>query len=367
MVPRAAVIDREPGCSGVVIDAERGYILTTERALQGALQAAVTFSDGRERISSQIRRDPWTQIRRDPWTQIRRDPWSDLALVIVDPEGLNLTAITWGDPGILEAGDWVIALGQPIDAAPTMSAGIVSAPRRDRAGSRTPLIETDAAMQEVSIGGPLVNLNGEVVGINRMGMGRREGRGNMGGAIPADRARRIAADLSQFGRVRWAYVGVQVEPVDRTATGRLDQPGAVVIAGIQPAGPASEAGLLPGDVILQVGQHPVEGVASLQEAIELAPIGEELAVTVDRQGRRLDLKVRPRELPSPMGAIGPPGLPGFPLGTPPDRLRDREVRPSRPTQPARPGELQPPPPASPPGRPDAPPPQPDPRPEPLPR
>src|SRR5262249_15603681 len=145
---------------------------------------------------------------------------------------------------------------------------------------------------------------------NKMGGGRREGRGRMGWAIPADRARRIAADLIQFERVRRAYIGVQLESLEPAADGRLSPPGAVVVAGGQPASPASEAGLLPGDVVLQVGQQPIEGFETLQDAIELAPIGEELALTIDRQGRRLDVRVRPRELPAALGPVGPPWLPG---------------------------------------------------------
>ena len=174
--------DRRPGCTGVIVDVEHGRILTNDYTIQGTSQVVVQFPDGQERVASQI----------------RRDSRSDLALLIVDLQGLNLTQISWGDVKSLESGDWVLALGQPVGSAPTMSAGIVSA-RRQVVGEE--LIETDAVIVQVNSGGPLVNLKGEVVGINKMGGKRLYGLEGMGLVIPADRARRIAEDLAQFGQV----------------------------------------------------------------------------------------------------------------------------------------------------------------------
>jgi serine protease Do len=339
---RLAEIPHEPGGSGVVIDPDRGQILTTDRTLQGATQAMVILPDGRRRLASRI----------------RRDPRSDLALLTVDPDGLNLSPVAWGDPATLEPGDWVIALGQPGDAAPSLSAGIVSARRRPRGvGGGEELIETDAVIGAMNSGGPLINLKGEVVGINKQGARRQDGLEGMGWAIPADRARRIAEQLSQFGQVRRAYLGIQVEPVDAATAGRPGPPGAVVIADVGPGSPAAEAGLRPGDVIVAVGRQPIEGVVALQAIIEQAPIGEELSVIVERQGHRLEMKVRPQAVPAPPGSGAA------------RRVRDplpkagRDLGPGRPGRPAPQGPRRaiPPPPPAPegPGSADRPPPPPD--------
>ncbi len=269
----------------MIVNAERGRILTTDHALQGASQVLVRFPDGRHRVTSEI----------------RRDPRSDLALLVVDPQGLNLTEVQWGDAKTVESGDWVLALGQPDGSAPTMSAGILGA--RRRIGGEE-LIETDAVMVPLNSGGPLVNLKGDVVGINKMAGRREDGLEGMGLVIPSDRARRIAADLAQFGQVRRAYIGVQVEPVNPSTTTRQDQPVGVVIAGIEVGGPAAEAGLREGDVLLNVAGRPIDGIATLQDLIEFVPIGEDLTLTIERQGKRSDVKVRPRAMPNPVGPVG---------------------------------------------------------------
>jgi serine protease Do len=306
VVARSSELEREPGGSGLVIDAERGHILTTDQVLQGSAQAVVVLPDGRERLTSQI----------------RRDPRSDLALLIVEPQGLSQNQVTWGDAAALEPGDWVIALGQPGGSAPTMSAGIVSAHRRVAGvGGAAELIETDAAIHRFNSGGPLVNLKGAVVGINKQGARRQDGLEGMGWAIPADRARRVAEQLARFGQVRRGYLGIQVEPVDPATGQSLNQPGAVVIAGVNPGSPATLAGLSPGDVILRVGLQPIQGVAMLQELVEQAPIEEELSLTVARQGRRLEVKVRPQAMPGPVGVIGPARAGGSALV---ETRRDRE-------------------------------------------
>jgi S1-C subfamily serine protease len=289
MGPRILEPDREPRCSGIVVDAEKGQIATIDHALFGATQVAVTLPDGRERVTSQI----------------RRDPRSDLALLIIDAQGLNLAQVQWGDTGSLQPGDWVVAIGLPLGSAPTLSAGIMSARRRSRGGGLSEeLIETDAVIHAINTGGPLVNLRGEVVGINRLGGGRRDGLDGMGFATPADRARRILGDLIQYGQVRRAYLGVQVDTAEPAVADRVRQPGVVVVSRVQPASAAAIAGLSPGDVILRVGKTTVDGVTTLQDSIEFAPIGEDLPILIDRQGARLELQVKPQALPVPLGPVG---------------------------------------------------------------
>jgi S1-C subfamily serine protease len=321
-MPRVRVrnleLGREAGGSGIVVDADRGYILTLDQLLDGASQATVVLGDGRERNSSQI----------------RRDPQSDLAIVAIDPKGSNLTSVRWGDSRSLQAGDWVLTVGQPAGLEPSLSAGIFSA-RRFGSGSAPAgeLLETDAAVNTTNSGGPLLNLNGEVVGINAFAPSQR-GHAGMGYAIAGDRARRIAADLIEIGRARRAHLGMHIEPGGRAAADRGLSPGTVAISSVSPGSPADQGGLRPGDLIVTVAGRPVAGIEMLQSAVEFAPLGEDLALGIERDGRRQDIKVRPAASPD-RGGFGIEIQP--PAGSRRDALR---VRP-RPSTKAAPRENAP--------------------------
>ena len=291
---RVGEAENEPVGSGVVVDAKHGYILTNDHVLLGSSRAVVVLADGRERIVSQIRRDPGV----------------DLAVLVVDSAGLNLVQAKLGDPNALRPGDWVLSIGQSGGSAPALSAGIYGARRR---GLGTPGIseewlETDAAVNSLNSGGPLVNLSGEVVGINTSQTGRRAQVAGMSFALPADRARRVAVDLIAYGRVRHAFLGIQIEPVQRSSSDRPVPPGSVLIASVTPATPAAEAGLRPGDLIVAVSGRPVAGAAVLQGLIETAPIGGDLTITIERGEQRLDVVTRPRA--QPVAAALGPGITG---------------------------------------------------------
>jgi serine protease Do len=316
---RVGDAESEPMGSGLVVDAKHGYILTNDHVLLGSSQATVILADGRERTTSQL----------------RRDPAIDLAVLVVDPAGLNLTQAKLGDPNVLRPGDWVLSIGQPGGSSPALSSGIFSARRR---GAGTPSLfeewlETDAAVNSLNSGGPLVNLAGEVVGINTAQTGRRAAIAGMGFALPADRARRVATDLITYGRVRRAFLGVQIEPADRASPARSIPPGAVVIASVTAATPAGEAGLRPGDVIVAVAGRPVAGPVMLQGLIETAPIGEDLTVTIERGGQRQDVIVRPRLQPVP---VSPRVLPEARPNLLPGRARSRNRIAPRDTSPSLP-------------------------------
>ena len=320
---RVGDVGHEPTGSGVVVDAKHGYILTNDHVLLGASQAAVVLADGRERIVSEIRRDPGV----------------DLAVLVVDPAGLNLTQAKLGDANALRAGDWVLSIGQPGGSSPAISSGIYSARRW---GMGTPAVseewlETDAAVNSLNSGGPLVNLSGEVVGINTAQAGRRPQVADMGFALPADRARRVATDLIAYGRARRAFLGIQIEPADRSSPDRRMPAGSATIASVTAATPAAEAGLRPGDVIVAVAGRSVAGIGMLQGLIETAPIGEDLTVTIERGGERRDVMVRPRAQAiaavSVPGVTGPRAQPGPRPGVPSGRVRGRERAAPRETTP----------------------------------
>jgi serine protease Do len=273
-------VPREPGGSGVVIDATRGLILTNDHVVQGAPRVVVTLSNGRER----------------PVKQVWRDPKSDLALLLVDPSGL--VSSVWGDSDVLDTGDWVLAVGQPFGLSGTVTAGIVSGKGRGIGiALYEDLIQTDAAINPGNSGGPLVNLKGEVVGINTAIKTNGGGYEGVGFAVPASRARRVAADLMEFGRVRRAYLGVTIRPVDPATADRLGSAAAAMITGVAVASPAAEAGLQAGDVILKVDGKPIEGPGPLQAIIEVAAVGKPLALTIDRNGQVYDRPVLPEPQP----------------------------------------------------------------------
>jgi serine protease Do len=284
--PLGEIEPRDPGASGVIIDAKKGYVLTNDHVVRAAPRVAVTLSDGRERLAREV----------------RRDPRSDLALLIIAPDGL--AQAEWGDSEVLDLGDWVLAIGQPFGLADTVTAGIVSGKGRG-VGLATyeDLIQTDAAINPGNSGGPLVNLKGEVVGINVAIKTLGGGYEGVGFAVPAGRARRVAAELAEFGNVRRASLGVLIARIDPETAERVGQPGAVPVTAVAPLSPAAEAGLKPGDVIVQVGGKPARGVGMLQSTIEVAPPGEPLVLTIFRDGKTFDVRVRPIAQPSPLPAL----------------------------------------------------------------
>ncbi len=322
-LPRRALIEpylpgpnprppRESGGSGLVVDAARGLILTNDHLIDGSTAVVVVLADGRER----------------PVSSIRRDPKSDLAVLAVDPAGLAAQA-EWGDSDALETGDWVLAVGQPFGLSGTVTAGIVSGKGRGiGVALYEDLIQTDAAINPGNSGGPLVNLRGQVVGINTAIKTLGGGYEGVGFAVPASRARRVAADLVAFGRVRRSYLGVTIRPVDLATADRLNAPGAAVVSTVTTPGPADAAGVRPGDVIVGVGGKPATTLGILQAAIEVAPVGEPLEIAIDRGGRSLTLTIltqaQPERLGLPELAPAPVietggfrlNLPGFQLNVP---------------------------------------------------
>ncbi len=310
----------ESGGSGVVINAEKGYVLTNDHVVEGVARIEVTLHDGRPRVASQI----------------RRDPKSDLALLVIDPDGL--IQADWGDSDALDTGDWVLAVGQPFGLSNTVTAGIVSGKGRGIGMAMyEDLIQTDAAINLGNSGGPLVNLRGEVVGINMAIKTLGGGYEGVGFAVPASRARRVAAELAEHGRVRRAYLGLQIGVVDPRTAERLKQPGAVVVNEVTPETPAAKAALRSGDVIVTLNGKPVNGPGALQAAIEIAPVDEPLMLGIDRDGERREIEVRPQEQPERFG------LPDDSGSGPIRRFRPRPRGPLPPAPSDEPGlELAPP-------------------------
>ncbi len=290
-IPRGVLRGGEPEgdaiFSGIVIDADRGIVVTTEGGLRGSSQATVLFLDGSER----------------PASQIRRDGRSEVAVLVVDLKGMNLSSASWGDSDALEPGDWVLALGSPGGSPPSMSAGIYSARRRGLVpGPGDEWLETDTRLGAAGLGGPLVNLKGEVIGMSALLPGRARDPLGLSYALPAARARRIAAELVDFGQVRRGYLGVQVEPIDPLS----GNPGAVVISSVSAGTPAAAAGIRSGDRIMSANGQRLTRLAQLQAIVEETPIGSEMTLLIDRGGQRIEVKVSPQPQPGPIETRGMP-------------------------------------------------------------
>ena len=185
--------DRLPGGSGVVVDAARGLILTSDQAIAGASRVVVVYEDGRE-------------VETD---RVVRDPQTELVVLAVDPKTVRVKEAEWGSSEALQLGDWVLSIGRSSGRAGTVSAGIVSS---RAAGAQDDLLRTDAVIGSAGSGGPLIDLEGRIVGINRARLDPRGWPDGFGLAIPAERARRCVSDLAEFGQVRRGYLGLMIAP-----------------------------------------------------------------------------------------------------------------------------------------------------------
>ena len=277
-MPRSRV-QRGQG-SGVIFDAE-GLLLTNAHVVEGADTLSVGLSDGR-RVSGRV---------------VGKDTLTDLAVVRLEGKGPWPTA-TLGDSDALNVGDWAIAVGNPFGLENTVTLGIISNLNRNVSqlgisGKRLDLIQTDAAINPGNSGGPLLNAEGEVVGINTL---VRSGPGaGLGFAIPINRAQAIARELVKTGRVQHPMVGIGLSPVPAPSSGAAVPPGAV-IRSVQPGGPADKAGLKVDDVIISIDGRTMKGPAAVVGAIESRGVGERLRITVLRGVEELTLEVRPVDL-----------------------------------------------------------------------
>ena len=268
--------------SGVIID-NKGLVLTNNHVVSGASEVIVRFADGSEVKAKEV----------------LTDPLSDIAVVRIEPNS-RLRAAALGDSSKLEIGDWVIAVGSPFELEATVSAGIISGKGRGiQKIRRGRLIQTDAAINPGNSGGPLVNLDGEVVGINTAIATSSGGYQGIGFAIPVNRAKWVTRELVEHGRVRRAYLGIQIAELTPEAARQLELPprsGIVVVNAIE-GGPAASAGIERNDVIVEFAGERVRGPRDLQDIVEQKPLGSEQDVKVKRSGDTKSFRVRLEALP----------------------------------------------------------------------
>ncbi len=270
---------------------EDGFILTNHHVVEGADDITVTLTDRREFKAKVIGSDERT----------------DVALIKIEAGGM--TPLRAGDPTVLRKGEWVVAIGSPFGLDSTVTAGIVSAIRRDT-GDYLPFIQTDVAVNPGNSGGPLLNMNGEVVGINSQIISRSGGFMGISLSIPIDDAMRVADQLRTTGRVIRGKIGVQIGEVSREmaeALGLKSQQGAAVSA-VEKGGAANKAGIEGGDVILKFGGRPVERLSDLPRAVGDTKPGTRVPVEIWRLGKPMTVQVTVEEMKSEAPAT--PAAPG---------------------------------------------------------
>ena len=278
----------EGGGSGVVVTPD-GFMLTSAHVVSGTDRGEASFTDGSEHMIEIV----------------GTDPLSDLA--VVRASGRDLKPAVLGDAAKLKVGQLVVAIGNPLGFAGSVTAGVVSAIGRSfatRSGSTTRFVEnviqTDAALHPGNSGGALVDSAGRVVGINTAVVGPGMGQG-LGLAVPIDRTtRRILAALMREGRVRRAYIGIAggPRPLPPRLARELDRTAGIEVVQIVPGSPADRAGLRAEDLILDVDGHAVAGVDDLQRLMDGDAIEREVPIVVHRGGQTQTLSVYPIELPT---------------------------------------------------------------------
>jgi serine protease Do len=277
--------------SGFLIDPQ-GVIVTNHHVVDGADEVLVELRDGRKFVSKDIKVDPKT----------------DLAIVRVETKE-PLPYLTFGDSSAMEIGDRVLAVGAPFGLTGTVTHGIISAKGRNlHLNMYEDFLQTDAAINPGNSGGPLINLSGEVIGVNSAIKSRSGGFQGVGLAIASNMAKTITSQLLKEGVVHRGYLGVQIKDLNAEVAARLglDKQKGVLVAKVFDGSPAAKAGLKDGDIITALAGKPVESGRELQTVVAGLPLNEPVSVTVVRDGERKELNVTIAEQPSEFGVSGTP-------------------------------------------------------------
>jgi serine protease Do len=269
--------------SGIIISSD-GYILTNNHVVENASKVHVTFV-GEKEYEAEI---------------IGTDPPTDVALIKIAAEGLPFIQI--GESDRMRVGDQVMAIGNPFGVGQTVTLGIVSALGRNIGlMDYSDLIQTDAAINPGNSGGALVNMQGELVGMNAAMMSRSGGSQGIGFAIPTSMAMKIVASLKETGTVQRAYLGVLPQPVDQSMADYygMDSPRGVLVTQVNADTPAERAGLKDGDIILSVDGREIRNPSMLRNVISLSEVGQEVDLAIVRDGKEKNVAVKLEKFPVP--------------------------------------------------------------------
>ncbi len=273
--------------SGFIISKD-GYILTNNHVVDGADKITVILSDKQELKAKLIGTDPRT----------------DIALIKVN-DGKDLPTVALGNSDSLEVGEWVIAIGNPFGLSQTVTVGVVSAKGRDRVGINDyeDFIQTDAAINPGNSGGPLLNIKGEVVGINSALYTKSGGYMGIGFAIPINMVKAIEPQLKAHGKVVRGWIGVAIQDVDENLAKsfNLKKPEGILVSEVEKGSPAEKAGLKQGDVIIRYNNRKLENVNDLRNTVALTTPKTSVDLKIIRDGKPMDISVTIGEQPSDFG------------------------------------------------------------------
>jgi len=264
--------------SGFVLDAEKGIVITNNHVIADADEIEVNFSDG-SKLKATLK---------------GRDTKTDLAVLQIDPKLKKLKAVKFGDSDKIRVGDWVMAIGNPFGLGGTVTVGIVSARNRDiNSGPYDDFIQTDAAINRGNSGGPLFNMQGEVVGINTAIISPSGGSIGIGFSIPSKLASGVIGQLAEFGETRRGWLGVRIQEVSdeiAESLGMKISKGALV-SGIIKGGPVDNGTIQPGDVIVRFDGRDIDRMNDLPRAVADSPVGKAVDVVIVRDGVEQTIKV----------------------------------------------------------------------------
>ena len=261
-----------------------GYILTNNHVIENASQITVTLSDKREFVAKLI----------------GSDPKSDLAVIKIEAE--SLPALKWADHEKLEVGDLVLAVGSPFGLSSTVTLGIISAMGRGNVGiaDYEDFIQTDAAINPGNSGGALVNINGDLIGINTAIFSRTGGSEGIGFAIPGSIAIDIVDSLTKTGKVVRGWMGIAIQemtPALAKSFKLAERKGGVLISDVNEHGPSAKAGLKRGDVIVGFNDKKIENVSQLRNVVARTKVGQESKIKIIREGKQQIVRVKIGERP----------------------------------------------------------------------
>jgi serine protease Do/serine protease DegQ len=281
-LPERPQREEQAAGSGVIVDAARGLVITNHHVVKDADRILVGLKDRRV-LKAEV---------------VGVDPGTDVAVLRIPPD--RLTAVKWGDSEALNVGDFVVAIGNPFGIGQTVTSGIVSALGRTGLSVEgyEEFIQTDASINPGNSGGALVNLAGELVGINTAIIGPAGGNVGIGFAVPVHMVRAVLDQILRFGEVRRGRVGVSTQDLTPELAAELgvkETEGAVV-AQIERGSEAERAGLRPRDVVLAVNGHKVRTSSELRNRVGLIPIGEQIDLEVLRGGKTMQIRARVGEL-----------------------------------------------------------------------
>tara|TARA_R110000868_G_scaffold46658_8_gene153923 strand:+ start:4 stop:1266 length:1263 start_codon:yes stop_codon:yes gene_type:complete len=269
--------ERASSGSGVIVDAKEGYVITNHHVVDGATEITIRLKDRREM----------------PATVIGSDEGTDIALLKIEAD--NLTDIPIGDTQSMNVGDYVIAVGNPFGLSDTVTTGIISALGRSRLNIEgwEDFIQTDAAINPGNSGGALVNLRGELIGINTAILGPNGGNIGIGFAVPTTMVKAVMAQLIEYGEVRRGQIGIVIGDLTPELAQSLgvDETQGAVVSRVQPGSPAEDAGLKTGDVVTQFNGTDLQGSNDLRNRVGLLTIGTTVKLTVVRDGKVRNINV----------------------------------------------------------------------------